>query len=72
MISEPSEQGRIEDVAVETGYSVPTIRRKSADPDDDFPAPRRLSPRAVRWDMQEVRTWIASRPRAVRNGGKAA
>lgn len=66
------ETGRVEDVAQQTGYSVATIRRKSADPKDDFPAPRKLSARAVRWDMTEVRAWLAARPRAVRDGGKAA
>ena len=30
----------------------------------DFPEPRRLGPRAVRWPAAEIEIWLAERPRA--------
>ena len=29
-----------------------------------FPAPRKIGPKAVRWHRSEVESWVMSRPRA--------
>lgn len=54
----------ISEVQKMTGYSIPSIRRKSADSKDDFPTPVRLSTRCVRWDIEELENWLLSRPKA--------
>lgn len=54
--------GSVADVAAATGYAYSTIRRKAADPADDFPAPRRFTARCVRWEMDAVLNWMKSRP----------
>ena len=46
-----------------TGYSDTTLWRKSTDPDDDFPAARRLGPNSVGWLESEIGVWIESRAR---------
>ena len=37
-----------------------------------FPLPLRIGPRAVRWPASEIRSWLASRPRATGQGARAA
>jgi predicted DNA-binding transcriptional regulator AlpA len=45
------------------GLSYPQIWRKSADPDDDFPAAVRLGPSSIGWYEDEIDAWVKSRPR---------
>lgn len=58
-------------IATFHGLSVMTVRRRSADPNDDFPKMVRLGPGAVRGIPSEHRRYRASRPR-VTKGGRAA
>ena len=44
-----------------TGYSDTTLWRKSVDPDDDFPAARRLGQNSIGWLESEIGEWIESR-----------
>ena len=46
-----------------TGLSQSQIKRKSADPEDDFPAPVRISNHCIGWREDELDEWIANRPR---------
>ena len=46
-----------------TGYSDTTLWRKSTDPDDDFPAARRLGQNSIGWLESEIGEWIESRVR---------
>ncbi len=43
-----------------TGLSRSTIRRRMSDA--DFPLPRRLGPKAIRWYKDEVDEWLAAQP----------
>jgi prophage regulatory protein len=45
-----------------TGYSKPTLLRLSRT--GAFPAPIKLGPRAIGWYIDEVESYLASRPRA--------
>jgi predicted DNA-binding transcriptional regulator AlpA len=51
------------EVARLAGVSVSSIRRWR-DEDPDFPPPRVLGDRTLRWTLGEVLAWIESRPRA--------
>ena len=55
------------EVAHLAGVSVSSIRRWR-DEDADFPLPRILGDRTLRWPLGEVLDWLDSRPRA--DGGK--
>jgi len=57
----------IDELVAVSGLSRSTIRRRSADANDDFPKPLRLGENAVRWSAAEWRGFVASRPRAVRS-----
>ena len=49
-----------------------SVRRKSSDPNDEFPEPIRLGPNCVRWRPEEVKAWIDSRPRLSKQTPKSA
>lgn len=51
---------RISEVSELTGLSRPTIYRRMRD--SDFPRPRQMGPRAVRWSESAVRHWLETRP----------
>ncbi len=51
------------EVARLAGVSPSSIRRWR-DEDSDFPAPRLLGDRTLRWSLGEVLAWLESRPRA--------
>ena len=51
---------RISEVSELTGLSRPSIYRRMND--SDFPRPRQLGPRAVRWSEEAVREWLEARP----------
>ena len=53
---------RRKSVKEKTGLSHPQIWRKSADPDDDFPAAVRLGPSSIGWYESEIDAWLKSRP----------
>lgn len=56
-----------------TGLSANTIRRKSADPDDDFPRPiANLSERRNPWSRRELIRWVESRLRSDAKSPRAA
>ena len=59
---------RREEVQERTGLSRSAIYRLMRE--DDFPLPRRLGQRAVRWRESDLEAWLASRPLAT--GRKAA
>ena len=59
---------RREEVQDRTGLSRSAIYRLMRE--DDFPLPRRLGQRAVRWRESDLEAWLASRPLAT--GRKAA
>ena len=46
-----------------SGYSRVTVWRKASNPEDDFPAPRQLSPKRIGWDENEYSEWERTRPR---------
>ncbi len=55
---------RSKKVEKRTGYSRMQVWRKSRDPEDDFPAPVKLSANgATGWYDDEIDQWLASRPR---------
>lgn len=47
------------------GLSRSTIYRMMRETPPTFPAPRKISHRAVRWSESELLDWFASRPRAL-------
>lgn len=49
------------DVARFTGLKVPAIRRRSNDPDDDFPASSKVSVHRYIWYATEIKAWLDSR-----------
>ena len=59
---------RREEVQDRTGLSRSAIYRLMRE--GDFPPPRRLGQRAVRWRESDLEAWLASRPLAT--GQKAA
>ena len=59
---------RREEVQKRTGLSRSAIYRLMRE--GDFPLPRRLGQRAVRWRESDLEAWLASRPLAT--GRKAA
>ncbi len=54
---------RIAQVARVTGLSNSTIKRKSADAQDTFPAPFRVTDYATGWKQSELVAWMADQPR---------
>jgi|GEM_PF-5483258 len=54
------------DVARHCRCSVPTVRRRSAIPEDPFPSPIQVGPNCVRWLEHEVIEFVASRPRVTK------
>ncbi len=55
---------RSKQVQERTGYSRMQVWRKSRNPNDDFPAPVKLSANgATGWYEDEIDRWLASRPR---------
>lgn len=61
-MSEPRHILRIPDVQTRTGLARSTIYALIAR--DEFPAPLRLTARAVGWDSRAVDDWIRSRTQA--------
>ena len=59
---------RREEVQERTGLSRSAIYRMMRE--GDFPLPRRLGQRAVRWRERDLEAWLASRPLA--RGRRAA
>ena len=51
---------RLKDVVELTGLSKASVYRRMED--SDFPKPRNLGPRAVRWSAVEVDAWLEGRP----------
>ena len=47
-----------------TAMSKPAIYKRMNTPSDPFPRPVKIGVHGVRWRADEVREWIASRPRA--------
>lgn len=52
---------RIKEVLQATGLSQSGVYRMIQD--DEFPRPRKISARAVGWDVEEVQQWISERPK---------
>ena len=61
---------RLKRVLSMTGMGRSWLYDAMARPVDPFPRPYRISERAVAWSEQEVRAWMAARPRA--DGSEAA
>ena len=51
---------RLWEVLELSGLSKPTVYRRMKD--SDFPQPKAMGPRAVRWSEAEVRQWLSDRP----------
>lgn len=52
------------DLMNRTNYSRSQIWRKSRDPNDPFPVPRKLGGNKVGWVAEEYEAWEKSRPQA--------
>ena len=65
-IAHPAERAlSIQHAAEQAGLHPQTVRRRAYDPDDDFPAPIRLSPGRVAILESELLDWLHRRARAV-------
>lgn len=50
---------RIDVVKMITGYSAPSIWRRSAKANDPFPKPRKLGPKNTAWNVGDLREFVA-------------
>ena len=51
---------KIGEVLELAGLSKPSVYRRMKD--SDFPQPKAMGPRAVRWSEREVQQWLSERP----------
>ncbi|MGH8543118.1 MAG: helix-turn-helix transcriptional regulator [Gammaproteobacteria bacterium] len=60
---------RARELAERLSISRTTLWRLAKDPSAGFPAPRRLAPNVVAWDLAEIKKWCAEKKRicAARN-----
>lgn len=50
---------RIDVVKMITGYSAPSIWRRSAAKEDPFPKPRKMGPKNTAWNVGALRAFVA-------------
>ncbi|MBY0468581.1 MAG: AlpA family phage regulatory protein [Burkholderiaceae bacterium] len=50
---------RIDVVKMITGYSAPSIWRRSAKKEDPFPKPKKMGPKNTAWNVGELRKFVA-------------
>ncbi|MEJ6849547.1 AlpA family transcriptional regulator [Sinorhizobium fredii] len=63
---------RLPEVMAATGYGEQAIYKKINNPNDDFPRPVKLGPRAVGWLESEIEAWQLARIEARDTGASSA